>query len=318
MDLWRVSLSTTSEAADAVSVALEDIGALAVEIEDRADWVRKLQAPQFGEWVWEKDFARLTEGAFVHGYFEYLGTSLPNELQPRLQARLEQIRASGLEAGSLQYEWEKVESESYLDVWKADYHAVSVSDQMTIVPSWEKEQHTFGSDHIVLVIDPGVAFGTGTHQTTLLCLRALITQLQSQMDVLDIGTGTGILAIAAAKLGARHVVAADLDEVAVRVARDNVLTNDVLDRVQVIRSDLLQEVPEHGYHLITANLLVNLVQRILPVLYRYLAQNGVVLFSGIVKSQVEQITEALENAKLELLYVEYLDDWAVVCCRKKG
>ncbi len=318
MDLWRISVSTTSEAADAVSVALEEVGAIAVEIEDRTEWERKLHSPQFGEWVWEKDYAELVEGAIVRGYFEHQSDTIPDVVDQPLQARLEPLRTCGLDTGSLRYEWSEVTGESYLHAWKSDYHAVSVSDKLTIVPSWEQCTLNVNKDHIYLFIDPGVAFGTGTHQTTVLCLRAEEKWINRNIDVLDIGTGTGILAIAAAKLGARKVLATDLDEVAVRVAQENIHLNDVSDRVEVLVSDLLCDVPEHRYHLITANLLADIVLRVLPDLDAYLAPGGIVLFSGIVKTQVERVIQAMNDAQLEQISADYMDDWAVISGHKRG
>lgn len=318
VDLWRISVSTTSEAADAVSVALEEVGAVAVEIEDRAEWERKLHEPKFGEWVWEKDFAELKEGALVHGYFEYLSKTFPQTMDDSIESRLESVRLSGLDVGSLSYAWTEVLSESYLHTWKADYHAINVSSQMTIIPSWEQGKTPLIDGHMYLLIDPGVAFGTGTHQTTLLCLQALESLVRTDMMVLDIGTGTGILAIAAAKLGAKKVIAVDVDEVAVRVARENARLNEVDERIDLFCSDLLHNVPKQGYHIITANLLSDLVLRVLPDLDEYIIPGGVVLFSGIVMTQVERIVKAMEEAQFVDVSVQYLDDWAVISGCKKG
>ena len=317
MDLWRITVSTTSEASDAVGAVLEAAGALGVEIEDQADVTAKKAAPSPGEWIDDEVLALPPEGAFVHAYIESSDDqAVQGAFVDRVKTVLERVAGSGLRTGSLTVTVQTLAASEYLDAWRQYYHAQAVSERFVVVPVWEAGEWRPEGDKTPLFIDPGVAFGTGTHQTTALCLRELERAARSGMHVLDVGTGTGILAVAAAKLAAREIVALDIDEHAVRAARNNALQNGVSDRVQVRVSNLLSGVPrERRFDIVTANLLADLIGRLLPELGEYMNPDGLLIVSGIVQRQVEDTVVAMRTAGFFDLRVELMDDWAVVLGR---
>ncbi|MHB1681834.1 MAG: 50S ribosomal protein L11 methyltransferase [Bacilli bacterium] len=318
MDLWRITVSTTSVASDAVGAALEAAGALAVAIEDHADVLAKIAAPSPGEWIDEEVLIRPPEGAFVHAYIEWREDQAAlDAFVDSAETALRRVAGSGLQSGSLRVSVQTLIASEYLDAWRQYYHLQTVSERFVVVPVWETEKWRQDGDRIPLVIDPGVAFGTGAHQTTALCLREVERVVQSGVRVLDIGTGTGILAVAAAKLGAAEIIALDIDEHAVRAARNNALQNGVSDRLHAHVSDLLADLPagERGFDIVTANLLADLIRRLLPKIGDYMNPGGLLMVSGIVERQVEDTSSAMRSAGFSDLCVKRLDEWAVVLGR---
>jgi len=317
VDLWRVSIATTSEAADTVETLLLDQGALGTEIVDVADIFRQV-ARGFGELV-DPDFLELpSEGALVSVYSPMQAGELepPVAWMAAVASVLAAVRNSGLRAGSLTVTYEPVLSASYEDAWKAHYHPLDVSTRLVVVPLWERDKFVVTKPRIPLYLDPGMAFGTGTHETTMLCARLLETFVRpDESRVLDVGTGSGILSIAAAKLGAARVVGVDLDEVAVQVARANAQENDLgalLDdgRLQFIASDLLAKVSSQlRFDIVVANLLAGLVIRVAPAARAVLTQGGCLIASGLVSHQAEEVREALIRQGFAHTEQRQLGDW---------
>ncbi len=318
MDLWRIRVSTTSEASDAVGAVLESAGARGVDIEDRADVMAKMAAPSPGEWIDEEVLALPPEGAFVHAYIESGDDqAVLDAFVGRVKTALKRVARSGLRPGSLDVAVHTLAAAEYLNAWRRHYHAQTVSERFIVVPVWEADERRPEADRIPLVIDPGVAFGTGAHQTTALCLRELERAAPGGLRVLDVGTGTGILAVAAAKLDAREIIALDVDDHAARAAKSNALQNGVGDRVRVQVSDLLSGLPagERRFDIVIANLLADLIRRLLPELGDWMNPGGLLIVSGIVQRQVEDTASAMREAGFSELRVERMDDWAVICGR---
>jgi len=165
-------------------------------------------------------------------------------------------------------------------------------------------------------MDPGMAFGTGTHPTTILCLRALEKYLQPGDRVYDVGTGTAILSIAAVKLGADHVLAMDLDEVAVRSAEANIELNGVHERITVRQNNLLDGVDEQ-VDLVVANILAEVIVRFTDDVYRVLKPGGVFIASGIIAAREADVKAAMEASGLELVETIFIDDWVAIVAKKR-
>ena len=320
MDLWRIAVSATSEAADAVGEALSDVGLTALAVEDAADLAALAARPAWGMWVDPASLDTPPEGARVTAYLprspgETAAAPRLAALLRALRERLRAVRDSGLDAGSLGIEVTGVDADSYLHAWKRHYRELNISERLAVVPSWEAEGWRGRPGQIPLWIDPGVAFGTGVHETTVLCLRAL-EEWAPGRAVLDVGTGTGILAVAAAKLGAARVLALDLDPLAVAVARANVERNGAADRVQVRESDLLAAVgADDRFDVIAANLLAGIVLRLLPDAWRALAPGGRLLASGIVRAQADGVAAAMREQGLAV-QARALGDWVLLAGRR--
>jgi len=202
-----------------------------------------------------------------------------------------------------------MEDQDWLEGWKQYFSPLEISPRLAVVPSWE--EFTPKPGQAVLTLDPGMAFGTGTHGTTFTCLQALATYLQSGMRVCDIGTGSGILSIAAVKLGAGQVIATDNDDLAVRVARENAALNGVEAQIDFRVSDLLVGV-DGPFNLVLANILAPVILRLIPDLPSILPTGAHFISSGYITSQEEEIRTALETAGHAILTRYEREDWVTL------
>lgn len=247
----------------------------------------------------------------------------PAELASRLEAGLPEVEArltaSGLQPWPPRVQQERIDDADWAEQWKEHFHPLHIGG-LWIRPSWEKGEPPPGTKTIIL--DPGLAFGTGTHATTRLCLQGLHEYLGPGDVVVDVGTGSGILAMAAALLGARRVVAVDVDPVAVRVARANVELNRLQWAVEVLEGSTdaawwsLQGIQPDGAQLVVANLLTPIIVQLAPALSRMVVPGGRVLASGIAAGQEEDAEGALEEAGLEVQGRTVEDGWVLVVAQR--
>lgn len=208
-----------------------------------------------------------------------------------------------------------IDEEDWANEWKKYYVPVKIGERLVVVPSWEEYQP--GADEVILTMDPGMAFGTGTHETTQLCTRLLEQYVDADSELLDVGTGSGILAIAAILLGAKSAYGVDIDEVAVRVANENARANNVQGRAQFVAGDLVSRV-KGTYNLVTANIVADVILRLLPDLGRFLRAGGVFIASGIIETREQQVTQALLDAGFSI--DKRIEDggWVALSCRPAG
>lgn len=224
----------------------------------------------------------------------------------------ERMRAAGLEGKT---EMIDVNEEDWANSWKAYYKPLHIGKRMVIVPAWEKYDPHEGE--IIVRMDPGMAFGTGTHETTRLVIELLESLVTKGMRVLDVGCGSGILAICASKLGAGECRAYDIDPVAVRVARENIEQSGQTN-VTCDVSDLLRGVDLQGgkYDLVCANIVADIIIRMAPDVGEYMKDNALLLASGIITERAEEVVSALEKEGLRV--VQRLDDngWCALVVQK--
>lgn len=223
-----------------------------------------------------------------------------------------------LESGGIQAEvfTDGVEDEDWATSWKEYYKPVKIGKRTVIVPLWEP--YTPQENEVVVTIDPGMAFGTGMHETTRLCALLLERYMKSGLDVLDVGTGSGILAICMAKYGASQVMAYDIDPMAVKEAEKNAELNAVNNMTCKV-SDLLAKETNEGrmYDLVCANIVPDIVIRLLGQIPKFLKKDALLICSGIVESRVEEVIEEAKKHDLVLLDQEKENDWCGVVFRKK-
>ena len=309
---WNeVKVATASEAVEAVSNILMELGASGVMIEDVLD-VENFKSDAYGELLDKENYQTIEEGAEVTAY--YPETIFLPEILPQIKARISQLPEFGLAIGANQVTIAQVSEENWATAWKKYYHPVNISRFLTIVPSWQEYTPKHPEEKII-TLDPGMAFGTGTHPTTRLTLQALEVVLQGGETVLDVGTGSGVLSIASKYLGANEVYAYDLDEVAVRAAKENMDLNPVAKDVTVQANDLLKDVAIAA-DVIVANILADIIVLMIEDAYRLLKANGRLIVSGIIEEKKAMVLDAMTKAGFEVEQLFNQKDWYAIILKK--
>jgi ribosomal protein L11 methyltransferase len=322
---WHeLTVHTTEEAIEMISNFFHELGAGGVSIEESGT-LNKQRDTSFGQW-YELPLNDIPEGrAVIKGYF-YEGTDM-EELLSQLKVSVEQLTEFDIDTGSPSYELKDVDDEDWANAWKQYFKPIRVSERLTIKPTWEEYQASPGE--LILELDPGMAFGTGTHATTALCLRTLEKVVQSGDDVIDVGTGSGILAIAASKLGAKHVLAVDLDPVAVSSATENSRLNGLENEITVKLSDLLGVLKASEtegsigigvtipVRVVVANILAEIIMLFVKDVYEVLQPGGYYVASGIITSKEAEVENALQAANFTIVEKNYDSDWVVIVARKQ-
>lgn len=225
----------------------------------------------------------------------------------------DQLAAEGVDAT---LELVGVREEDWAEAWKQYYKPVKIGRHVTIVPQWEQYEGEAGE--VIVRMDPGMAFGTGTHETTRLVLGLLERYTTPGVKMLDVGCGTAILAILAAKLGAGECSAYDIDPVAVKVARENVRDNDCADKVKVGQSDLLAGVPHEKFGLVAANIVADIILRMAPDIGAYMQKDGILICSGIIEPRALDVETALVARGFSVLERASENDWCALALRWDG
>lgn len=316
--IWHeVTVRTAEEAVEMIAHYFHEHGAGGVVIEDSGTLNRERDT-SLGQW-YDQPLNDIPEGqAIVQAY--YAGQSEARSAAEGILALLDELATYPIATGPGEVDIRTVREEDWANSWKQYFKPVRISDRLVIKPVWEMLET--GPDDIVLELDPGMAFGTGTHATTALCLRALEKRIKPGMRLIDVGTGSGILAIAAAKLGASQVLALDLDPVAVTSAGDNVGRSGLADRIDVRESDLLQVLREKNSafalpaDLIVANLLAEIVLSFVTEAYDALAPGGIYITSGIITRKRQAVQDALVEAGFRIAAVDTEGDWVAITAEK--
>ena len=203
--------------------------------------------------------------------------------------------------------------EDWADSWKQYYKPIKIGEKLVVVPMWEK--YDANENEIIVKMDPGMAFGTGTHETTRLCATLLEKYVTPSTLMLDVGTGSGILAICASKLGAKKCYAYDIDPVAVRVARENVKDNDV-DNIECEVSDLLKGVFDQKYDVIAANIVADIIIRMLPDIGKYMHENTTLVISGIIDERCEDVYKSIKENSFNIVEEIHENGWCAISLRQ--
>lgn len=311
MAWFELKIKTTSEATEAISNILIELGCEGVAVEDPND-------PIFGEGYegdWDYfDKSEMTfeyDGALIKTYVEDTGMEA---LIEAIKERIEGLGEFGLDYAPGTIETSEVFESDWANEWKKYYKPTKIGEHIVIKPSWEAYEPE--PSDLIIEIDPGGAFGSGTHETTSMCIEQLDKRVKPDTTVFDIGCGSGILAIAAAKLGAKEVIAVDLDEAAVVTSKENVILNHVENQVEVIHGNLM-DVVDGKADIVVANIIADIICFLSESIHQFLHQDSVFIASGIINTKLEQVLTTLKANNLEIVEVVEKGEWAAVVSKLK-
>ena len=314
----KFTLKTRSEVEDIVISTLADVGVEGVEIEDKVPLTESDKKQMFVDIL--PDGPADDGIAYLNFYVEE--DQDPQPLLDRVKEALEELRMF-MDIGECTITESQTEDKDWINNWKQYFHQFYVDD-ILIIPSWEEvkaEDH----DKMIIHIDPGTAFGTGMHETTQLCMRQLKKYVNKDTQILDVGTGSGILSIAALKLGAAHAVGTDLDPCAISAVKENLEANDVpttdMDMIlgNIIDDKQVQdEVGYEKYDIVVANILADVLIPLTPVILHQMKKGGLYITSGIIDDKEESVVAAVKAAGLEIVEITHQGEWVSVTARKIG
>lgn len=307
----ELSIHTTNDAVEAISNILHEAGASGVVIED-SDELERERENVFGEIYSLNPDDFPVDGVRVKAYLAE--TSFLLETVEEIKLAINNLQKFNIDIGHNVVTVQEVDEEDWATAWKKYYHPVKISNRFTIVPTWEDYERV-NTDELIIELDPGMAFGTGTHPTTVMCLQALEKTVQLDSSVIDVGTGSGVLSIGAAKLGASKIHALDLDEVAVRSAIENITLNKVEDIVQVTHGNLLDNVNEQ-VDIVVANILAEIIMTFTEDAFSIVKDGGLFITSGIIATKKEDVRESLQQAGFEIEEVMMMEDWVTIISKK--
>lgn len=309
----EISIHTTNEAIEPISNILHEAGASGVVIEDPFE-LTKEREDQFGEIYQLNPDDYPEEGVMVKAYLPV--TSFLGETVEAIKDSINNLILYNIDIGLNKVTICEVHEEEWATAWKKYYNPVKISEKFTIVPTWE-EYTPVSSDELIIELDPGMAFGTGTHPTTVMCIQALERTVKPGDEVIDVGTGSGVLSIAAAMLGAKHIRAYDLDEVAVTQARLNTKLNKVNEKIDISQNNLLDGVGENSADVIVANILAEVILRFTDDVAKVVKAGGHFIASGIIQQKKEIVKEALLAAEFEIEETIMMEDWVAIIAKRK-
>ncbi|SEH60304.1 [LSU ribosomal protein L11P]-lysine N-methyltransferase [Halobacillus karajensis] len=306
----EVCIHTTTEAIEPVSNILHESGASGVVIEDPSDM--KKTKTKLGE-IYElnpDDYP--SEGVYVKAYLPL--NSFLGETVDGIKQSVTNLTDFGIDIGHNNVTISEIHEEDWATAWKKYYKPVKISERMTIIPTWE-EYTPVSSDEIIIEMDPGMAFGTGTHPTTVLSIQALEQYLSKGDQILDVGSGSGILSVASVLLGAEHAHAYDLDDVAVSSTKNNAVLNGVENKVTAKVNDLLEGVDWEA-DLIVSNILAEIIIKFTNDAYRVVKPGGYFITCGIISGRKEMVHDRLIQSGFEIVETNKMEDWISIIARK--
>ena len=316
MNWTEVKIYTTTAGIDPLTGSMLDLGLQGFMIEDAQDFDEFLHDTT-PHWDYV-DQAVMEKMKDCETCVTIYVADNPQGMEELMQVRqiLARLKAQDPDGkyGRLELEMKDVDEEDWSNAWKKYYHPVQVGEHLVVCPSWEAYDRK--PDQVVLTLNPGMAFGTGTHDTTRLCMELLEKYITPQDTVLDVGCGSGILAITAALLGANKIIGCDIDEVAVKVAGENAALNGVQDRIAFHQGDLTSQV-EGSFQIICANIVADVIIRLSEDAGRYLAKDGIFITSGIIDTREQDVLNALEQNGFQVIGRRTSGGWVALACKAK-
>lgn len=309
--LWtEIEIKAPAETEEILTSILYELGATGLMIEDPKE-IDKMERTEYDwDFVDESLINKDIDGIIVKVYFSE---------DENAEEKIQEIRQAIDESEFLDGEKHilsssEVKDSDWEDNWKSHFNTMRIGDHIVVKPSWENPDLKDGD--ILIELDPGMAFGTGTHETTFMCGEALEEYQKPSDTVYDIGCGSGILSIISAKLGAGKVVGVDLDPLAVKVSNENIVDNKVDHVVEIIEGDLL-EVVKGKANIIVANIIAEIIASMVPDLKAYLENDGIFITSGIIVEKAEIVKSALLENGFEILEIKEKNGWTCIVAKLK-
>ena len=317
MKWTRIRIKTITDAEDIIISELYDLGLEGAQIEDKIP---------LSAWEKEQMFVDILPEIAVDDGVAYISFYLEPEqdneaMLAAVKEGLEEIKGWGVDIGEATIVASQTEDKDWINNWKEYFHQFYVDD-ILIKPSWE-EVKPEDREKLLIQIDPGTAFGTGMHETTQLCIRQIRKYVTPETVMLDVGTGSGILSIAAIKLGAKYALGTDLDPCAINATKENMEVNGITDEQfsvmigNIIDDKEVQDAAGYGkYDIVVANILADVLVPLTPVIVNQMKKGALYITSGIIDNKEETVVEAVKAAGLEVVEVTYQGEWVSVTARK--
>ncbi|MCW0822708.1 50S ribosomal protein L11 methyltransferase [Clostridioides difficile] len=314
MNNWiEVTIKTTTEAVEPITNILYEQGAGGAVIEDPKDFLFQKKNELDWDYVEEEVFKKNEEDdVLIKTYVSEEKNVM--EFVEIIKQKVLELKDFGIDIGEGSVSLDQVNEADWANAWKAYYKPTKVGQRVVVKPTWE--DYAMQEGDLIIELDPGMAFGTGTHETTSMCIRELEKYVNKDSKVFDIGCGSGILAIAAAKLGAKEVVAVDLDEVAVKVAKENVLENKVEKSVSVMHGNLTDVIKDKA-DVIVANIIADIIKILAKDVQNFMKEDAIFISSGIILDKVEEVKESLIENGFEIVEVQKLGEWSAIVSKLK-
>lgn len=307
----EVRVITKSEALEPVSGIFYSLDCKGVAIEDPNDILGREQGPLTWDFADINVLEHKGKVAVVKAYFAEEDNI--DDVLAYVSERLIELREMGIDVGEGKVEHEKMHEEDWANTWKQYYKPSKVGERIVVKPIWEEYEAKVGE--LVVNLDPGMAFGTGTHETTRMCIQALERYVKEDSTVFDVGCGSGILAIAAAKLGSKLAIGVDLDPVAVESSIENVKYNN-LENIEILHGNLVEVIDEKA-NIVVANILAEIICILADDVKRVLKDGGVFITSGIIHDRVDMVCEKLQSTGFEIVEKNKDGEWNCIVAKLK-
>ncbi|BGE82296.1 50S ribosomal protein L11 methyltransferase [Staphylococcus petrasii] len=309
MNWTELSVVVNHEVEYLVTDILENYGSNGVVIEDSDDLINQ-PADKFGE-IYELKKEDYPEyGVRLKAYFNEI--KYTQELKDKIYNDI--LALEDIDKDSVLFSEKTIAEVDWANEWKNYFHPFRASERFTIVPSWE--QYTKESnEELCIELDPGMAFGTGDHPTTSMCLKAIETYVSPSNSVIDVGTGSGILSIASHLIGVKRIKALDIDEMAVNVAKENFKKNNCEDAIEAVPGNLLQDETEK-FDIVIANILAHIIDEMIEDAYNTLNEEGYFITSGIIEEKHEDIVSHMKRVGFNIVSINHDNGWVCIVGQK--
>lgn len=315
----KVTINTITSAEDMLSYELTELGAEGVEIEDHVPLTEDEIHAMYVDLL-EDDIVPDDGKARIHCYFDEQEDLETMTL--KIQTMIERLKGF-MDVGEGTISLDKTQEEDWINNWKKFFKPIQLDEQIVIKPTWETLKNP-KKDTIVIEIDPGTAFGTGSHETTKLCIQGMKPYIKEDTKILDIGCGSGILSVIGIKLGADYAVLTDIDPRAIDAVPDNFKMNHLSEECYELHQGNVLDDPEfaaslgqHCYPVVVANILADVISPLIEIVDQYLTEEGVFIISGIINTKEKEIKDKLEAFGFETLETRRMKDWVSMTARKR-